>query len=513
MSRFIGERPMAPVQTVVPTYPPVTAPTVSPSALDLVRWAARHGVASSEDLATRFAVPAATVDRMLAGSVRAGLVRVAGVLAGEPELWVSTALGLRAVGLPDLRLCPAAPRAEGHLRAVAATAVWLEVRFGSTHDVLSERELEQFARARGRVAYGPRVSPYVNHGRGAYKRPDLLVVPRIAAGGLPVAVEVELTRKSQQWLEAICLAWRHCADVAAVVYLASPEVLAPLSLAVERTGAQERVLVTALADCDVPRLRRRVLHRPPPGPRTSAIGECADAVGDTELVAAVEWVSRWGIVCVVTLAARLGVAVEEACELVDRACRQRLLVRQRILRAESDLCWATRRGLRFAGLGHLAVCSINYQSALDGVDRARVAVELERESADRRLVGRRELAACQKAPQPQLTELAALAPNPAPGLALGRHRTAAALLTGDGRGDPFAVLIEAASPRGRVLADVLGAWLAVDGLGGVVLYAADPSVRNAAGRVAADVNVGASRSHRRLVVRVLPGPSSDASNG
>jgi hypothetical protein len=222
----------------------------------LLAWMGRHGVGTIENLSIRFEISERNVARVLRSAATAGLVRRAGAPSDRPALFALTAAGLQAAGLTQLRPCPVAPRAEGHLRAVASTAVWLECRFAGSCWVLSERELH--ACGDPLAVDSRRAGPYVHHAGGARKRPDLLVRPRCSAGGLPVAVEVELSRKSADSLRAICLAWRQCEAVAGVLYLAAPRVLAPLERAVAEAGAQDRITVLALDEHDVPSRRSSV---------------------------------------------------------------------------------------------------------------------------------------------------------------------------------------------------------------------------------------------------------------
>jgi hypothetical protein len=219
-------------------------------------WTGRHGVATIENLSIRFGVPERSVARVLRSAASDGLVRRSGRARNQPALFTLTAAGLQAAGLTQLRACPVAPRAEGHLRAVASTAVWLECRLSDSCWVLSERELQACGDS---LAIDPhRVGPYVHHAGGRRKRPDLLIRPRSITGGLPVAVEVELSRKSSDSLRAICLAWKQCPGVAGVLYLAAPRALAPLECAVGEVGAQGRVTVLALDEPDAPPRRSSV---------------------------------------------------------------------------------------------------------------------------------------------------------------------------------------------------------------------------------------------------------------
>jgi hypothetical protein len=372
-------------------------------ARELVVWAARHGVATARNLSVRFGYPERTIMARLCAAEEARLLRRAGVLRAEPELFVATRAGLRAVGIRGLRVCAATPRAEGHLRAVASAAVWLERRFGRDCDVLSERELLLHSRA-GDLLRGRRLaSPYVHHGGGAYKRPDLLIRPTSRADGLPVAVEVELSRKSVAWLRAICAAWNHCPEIAGVLYLVAPHLLKALRVAIEHAGAQRRIVPVALHGCDVPTLRRRAFYKPQPfsaleptsGQRARATARpaCPRGADAPRVAEMLGWVGRWGVVGLDSLALHLGIGEAQLWETIERADHDALVRCALILRAENVLCWATRRGLRAAGLSNLPACVVNYSSASSGASLARIAARLEREHPGHAVLGPRELRA------------------------------------------------------------------------------------------------------------------------
>jgi hypothetical protein len=217
----------------------------------LLGWIARHGVATVEDLSLRFSRSERSIEDALREAVAGGLVSRTGARSGKSKLFVATRLGLHAAGFHEMPVCSVSPRAERHLRALASTAVWLECTLGAHAEVLSERELRLGSRGQ-RPCGRPVASPYVHYAGGARKRPDLLIKPRSPVEGLPVAVEVELSRKSAARLYAICMAWKHCSEVDAVLYLAAPFLIEPLRVAIERAGAQQRIALLALAEHDVP---------------------------------------------------------------------------------------------------------------------------------------------------------------------------------------------------------------------------------------------------------------------
>jgi hypothetical protein len=314
-----------------------------------------------------------------------------------------------------------------------------------------------------------------------------------------VAVEVELTRKSQPWLEAICVAWKHCAGVAAVMYFAAPELLEPLSCAIERAGAQERIVVVELAGCDVPRIRRRPYYRPRALVNAGTRAEVStDTIAD--MLAMVGWVGRWGVVALDTVASHLGTSEGHARERIAAATAQGLLHCGRILRTEGELCWASGAGLRATGLSHLRTCSVNYNSAATFAHRARVAVALQREHPQGRVIGAREFASAAGLLSSPSTEARCAVAAPPPSAALGRHRRASLLvLDDDERSLPIAALIEPGALSGDRVATVLASWAAVEGVQLVLLYALRPDMRRAAGRAIADLGYS-----ERVLVRPLP---------
>src|SRR5207237_5477139 len=121
--------------------------------------------------------------------------------------------------LDGLQPCRVSPANALHLIACAAVAAGLE-RCYPDHSVMGERELRRQERARGaplasaRVGSGPA-------GEQPLHRPDLVLWPAAAGGGLPVAVEVELAVKAPRRLAAICRGWARCREVAGVLYLAT----------------------------------------------------------------------------------------------------------------------------------------------------------------------------------------------------------------------------------------------------------------------------------------------------
>ena len=131
-----------------------------------------------------------------------------------------------------------------HAIACAEAAAALE-RAYPDHDVTGERELRRDEReaaaplASASLGRGPTGAPLLH-------RPDLVLWPRGTSEVLPVVVEVELTIKAPTRLLDICRAWARCRCVAGTLYLAAPEVQRPLTRAIERAQAGERIALVGL---------------------------------------------------------------------------------------------------------------------------------------------------------------------------------------------------------------------------------------------------------------------------
>jgi hypothetical protein len=83
--------------------------------------------------------------------------------------------------------------------------------------------------------------------------------PPVGDGGLPVAVEVELTIKAPRRLAQICLAWSRARNVAGVIYVAPPEVQRALERAIDSVSGRDRIVVIPLDMLDAGTGRH--LHR------------------------------------------------------------------------------------------------------------------------------------------------------------------------------------------------------------------------------------------------------------
>jgi len=212
-------------------------PVPSPEREALVQWVASLGAVTVEALALRLDVSPASARGRLHAAARAGLLAVHRV---GPVLFTVTPAGLRACCQPGLEVCRVSPASARHLAVGARVAAALE-RCYPECSVLGERPLRLQERGVGALA-SARLGLTAG-GEPALHRPDLVLWPLDSDGGLPVAVEVELTVKAPARLLEICRAWARARCVAGVLYLAPPEVRPAVQRAIERARAQEQVVV------------------------------------------------------------------------------------------------------------------------------------------------------------------------------------------------------------------------------------------------------------------------------
>lgn len=213
----------------------------TPEQIEIVRWAASLGAITAEALALRLDTTAASARARVAGARRRGLLSQDCPLAGGPSLFTATRAGLRACGSRGIRPCEVRASNANHLIACAAVAAALE-RCYPHHRLVGERELRRDEREHQRPLASARLGA-LQGGEGRQHRPDLVLWPN--DGGLPIAVEVELTIKAPQRLLAICRAWARCRTVEGVLYLASEDVKRALARAVNEARAHDRVAVVA----------------------------------------------------------------------------------------------------------------------------------------------------------------------------------------------------------------------------------------------------------------------------
>lgn len=207
-------------------------------------WLAGIGAAAAAELADVAGLSETAATARLRLMVNDRLVEQVRLLAGEPALWVCTRRGLREAGRAELGVQRVSPAGFIHLRACARVARALERSLGGRFSVHSERELRAWERGGALIAsaeLGFGSSPDVH-------RPDLVCVA-LARRSLPIAVEVELTVKAPQRLQAIVRGWARSRRVAGVVYYATAPAARALERAVERERAAPSVAVLDLARC------------------------------------------------------------------------------------------------------------------------------------------------------------------------------------------------------------------------------------------------------------------------
>ncbi len=237
----------APTQATIGRSPlaVVRIPLRSSAARDwqIVHWVARMGAVTVGQLRARFELGRTVAYRRIAACIAAGLLERIDTLRGQPALIRSTRRGFRFTGV-GLRIAEIRPELVGHWIACADVALLLEAEFGQGA-ILSEREIRALEteeqRAVASAVLGERPD-----GSKILHRADLAVY----AQGQVTAIEVELTPKSPQRLEAIVRAWRRTRTVAGVRYYAWPgAVSAGVERAITTTHAGARVEVRALPDC------------------------------------------------------------------------------------------------------------------------------------------------------------------------------------------------------------------------------------------------------------------------
>jgi hypothetical protein len=135
-----------------------------------------------------------------------------------------------------------------HTAECERIAALLEARFPGC-GVMREGELRRRERLEG-APLASATTNYGSRGRRRLHRPDLVLWPGEQSGGqsggLPVAIEVELTLKTPRPLGAICRAWARCQEVAGVLYVAAPLVEPTLRRTIAAACAGERVWVLPL---------------------------------------------------------------------------------------------------------------------------------------------------------------------------------------------------------------------------------------------------------------------------
>lgn len=223
--RVIGEEP-----------PQQTIPSAERNARDqeLVRWVGRLGAATLEQLRERFGLGRTVAYRRTAACIEGGLIERVHLLHGRPAFLRATVRGLRYTGLP-LPVAQLSPELANHWLACGWAALRLARASGSV--IVTERELRLQERVEGRPLASATLDEHAD-GSLRLHRPDLVLVGEEGV----IAIEVELTPKAPQRLDAIVKAWRGARCVDRVrYYAAAGTTMRGLERAVERRRAEGRV--------------------------------------------------------------------------------------------------------------------------------------------------------------------------------------------------------------------------------------------------------------------------------
>jgi hypothetical protein len=209
----------------------------------VVAWIATVGAVSAQDVMARVGVGRTVAYRRLRALIELGLLSRVRLVYGQPALYVATRDGLKWAGLSQLDPARVGVATTRHWALCARLAVVLE-RANPGGVVWGEPILRAAELDAGRAIASAQLGDLPD-GRARLRRPDLVLFP---AGGLPVAVEVELSVKGARRLQAICRAWARCRLVSQVRYYAPPRVARAVSRAVSAVHAYDAIRVLSLDD-------------------------------------------------------------------------------------------------------------------------------------------------------------------------------------------------------------------------------------------------------------------------
>ena len=216
----------------------------TPEQIEIARWTASLGAVTAEALAQRSGVSVASARAKLVAARRRKLLASERPLSGRPMLFTTTRAGLRACQTRNIDVCAVSESNANHLIMCAAAAAALERRYPH-HRLIGERELRRDERDLGHPFASAKLAAS-RRAQGGLHRPDLVLCPHSPAGGLPLAIEVELTIKSPDRLVEICRGWARCRTIAGVIYFAPEDVQRALRRAVTKVHAFEQVAILPL---------------------------------------------------------------------------------------------------------------------------------------------------------------------------------------------------------------------------------------------------------------------------
>jgi hypothetical protein len=223
-----------------------------------VAWTARLGAITVEALAERDQLSITSASKQLDQAVDAGLMDKHSLLVGYSALYTVTRAGHNLAckhadageyaSPKGLRMARVNIKDSRHTIACAGVAAALERRYPD-YRLIGERELRRNEGEQSRRLATVEV-------RGSRRRrshaPDIVIWPPRMPGESPpspVAVEVELTRKSKPDLTENCRAWARCLYVEAVLYFAETRhVEEGLLDVIEELKAEEMIMVNPLSE-------------------------------------------------------------------------------------------------------------------------------------------------------------------------------------------------------------------------------------------------------------------------
>ena len=245
----------------------------------LIAWTAEYGAVTPEALAEREQVSAALANERLDEAVQRGLLKRESVLTGYTALYTVTSAGRSLarryehvgeyVYPKGLRTPLVSIKEVRHMIACAGVRAALERRYPDCRTI-GELELCRDEREQKRRLATVEIR---GTGRRRSHSPDMVIwppampdtpdasstsqTPETPEGPpppmLPVAVEVELTRKAKAELMANCRAWARCRYVEAVIYFAETRSIEEKLLdAIEECKAEGRIVVNPLREILTP---------------------------------------------------------------------------------------------------------------------------------------------------------------------------------------------------------------------------------------------------------------------
>jgi hypothetical protein len=224
----------------------------------MLAWSTGLGAVTPQALAEREHVPIASASERLDEAVRSGFMDKHALLADYPALYTVSAEGRQLARKHARAGGYASPKGSGvsrvgikdmrHMIACAGVMAALERRYPD-HRVIGERELRRDERNAGRKLASVEID---GAGRRRSHLPDIVVWPAGTPEGpepLPVAVEVELTKKTREELLDNLRAWARCRTIEAVIYFAETrKVEEQLLDAIEELKVQDAVVVNPLSE-------------------------------------------------------------------------------------------------------------------------------------------------------------------------------------------------------------------------------------------------------------------------